>query len=145
MHDILQCMTVFCSLPQHNVVPVQVDVDKNLVPDVRDNCGTQTEIIAVHTPQVDNPPFPFNNKLQRPSTLPLDSAETSSLPSNEQLTTSDDRESCGGDYMEKPLAATPVPGDTILSPETFSKVDMEKSPDRHHNENHKDLIVNKED
>lgn len=39
--------------------------------EVKDSSGTQTEIIAVHTPQVENLPFPFANKLARPSTLLL--------------------------------------------------------------------------
>lgn len=39
--------------------------------EVKDSSGTQTEIIAVHTPQVENLPFPFANKLARPSTLSL--------------------------------------------------------------------------
>lgn len=32
----------------------------------------QTEIVAVHTPQAEQLPFPFQVKLPRPSTLPLD-------------------------------------------------------------------------
>ena len=93
-------MTMFCSLPQHSIQPNVTtaavtaqtqsdDVGLNKKSEVRDNCGTQTEIIAVHTPQVDNPPFPFNNKLMRPSTLPLtESNETSPLLlSNDQLQT----------------------------------------------------------
>lgn len=39
--------------------------------EVKDSSGTQTEIIAVHTPQVENLPFPFANRLARPSTLSL--------------------------------------------------------------------------
>lgn len=64
---------MYCNPPNSNNPTVQ-----NVV-DVKDNCATQTEIIAVHTPQVDNPPFPFNNKLLRPSTLLLESNETSPL------------------------------------------------------------------
>lgn len=73
MTEILQYITTFCTPPNFD--------SKNVhkVDDVKDNCATQTEIIAVHTPQVDNPPFPFNNKLLRPSTLPLESNETSPL------------------------------------------------------------------
>lgn len=87
MRDIIQCMTMF--LPQQNNNFRQPSSETK-TKDVRDSCSTQTEIIAVHTPQVENPPFPFkkstsiigsgNNKLQRPSTLPLDSRETSPLP-----------------------------------------------------------------
>lgn len=83
MHDILQCMTVFCKLPQQ---PETVDRAAPGSANTRGSagsCSTQTEIIAVHTPQVDNPPFPFraNQKLQRPSTLPLDAnMQTSPQP-----------------------------------------------------------------
>lgn len=101
MHDILQCMTVFCQLPQqqqlqqaHLPPPAAIATVTSMVAD------TQTEIVAVHTPQVDNPPFPFRSarqkaaasaavtvevvdtpppasKQQRPSTLPLDVDQTS--------------------------------------------------------------------
>lgn len=73
MTEILQYITTFCTPPTIDNQNVHKIVD------VKDNCATQTEIIAVHTPQVDNPPFPFNNKLLRPSTLLLESNETSPL------------------------------------------------------------------
>lgn len=84
MHDILQCMTVFCKLPQPEAVPrTSKVVDTTQSTAVGSCSSTQTEIVAVHTPQVDNPPFPFrpNHKLQRPSTLPLDAnIQTSPQP-----------------------------------------------------------------
>lgn len=73
MHDILQCMTVFCKLPQQSeAIPSKTTTTTST--QSADSCSTQTDIVAVRTPQVDNPPFPFspNTKLQRPSTLPLD-------------------------------------------------------------------------
>lgn len=73
MTEILQYITTFCTPPNFD----QQNVHKMV--EVKDNCATQTEIVAVHTPQVDNLPFPFNNKLLRPSTLPLESNETSPL------------------------------------------------------------------
>lgn len=74
MRDILQCMTTFCKLPPQSVT----DSASTSTTDVKDSSATQTEIIAVHTPQVENLPFPFNNKVVRPSTLPLvESNETS--------------------------------------------------------------------
>lgn len=142
MHDILQCMTVFCSLPQHNAAAAVVPViqEKSPVHEVRDNCGTQTEIIAVHTPQVDNPPFPFNNKLQRPSTLPLDSTETSPLPHD--LTNSDES---NGENIE---AATYMP-DVTKSQELFEKIEnsdnLSSDHQKNNEENQKDLILNKEE
>lgn len=54
MRDILQCMTAFCQLPQ----PLQQATGEQST--VRSMVAdTQTEIIAVHTPQVDHLPFPF--------------------------------------------------------------------------------------
>ncbi|KAJ6648293.1 Centrosomal protein of 97 kDa [Pseudolycoriella hygida] len=73
MTEILQYITTFCAPPNFD------NQNVHKVVEVRDNCATQTEIVAVHTPQVDNLPFPFNNKLIRPSTLPLESNETSPL------------------------------------------------------------------
>lgn len=73
MTEILQYITTFCTPPNLDNQNVHKIVE------IKDNCSTQTEIVAVHTPQVDNPPFPFNNKLLRPSTLPLESNETSPL------------------------------------------------------------------
>lgn len=46
-------------------------------PEVKDNSSTQTEIVAVHTPQVENLPFPFASKLSRPSTLSLNDSNGS--------------------------------------------------------------------
>lgn len=90
MHDILQCMTVFCKLPQPDAhhpsrLSTLVDTTTTMHSNAVGSCisSTQTEIVAVHTPQVDNPPFPFrpNHKLQRPSTLPLDAnIQTSPQP-----------------------------------------------------------------
>lgn len=79
MRDIIECMTVFCKLPsQQDPQPTSIDATKSH--EVRDSSGTQTEIVAVHTPQVENLPFPFVNKMARPSTLLLidsnDSAST---------------------------------------------------------------------
>lgn len=49
--------------------PVGTDSQKT---EVKDSSGTQTEIIAVHTPQVENLPFPFSRStIARPSTLSL--------------------------------------------------------------------------
>ena len=45
----------------------------------KDSSETQTDIIAVHTPQIENPPpFPFTSKLARPSTLPISSSSDTS-------------------------------------------------------------------
>lgn len=134
MHDILQHMTVFCSLPQNAPAPAAPVPTSSLPPTSRSiACDTQTEIIAVHTPQVDNPPFPFNNKLKRPQTLPLvdSSSETSPLPPHDLTTNSDDN---------AVVAETP----TINVVETFCKLNDATSPP-HYNENTKDLIAGKEE
>lgn len=72
MRDVLNCMTLFCNLSQHTnlkqINPAGDDQSEN-----KYSCSTQTEIVAVNTPQIDNVPFPFTNKVPRPSTLPLDS------------------------------------------------------------------------
>lgn len=131
MHDILQHMTVFCSLPQNAPPPPAVI---SAPPTSRSiACDTQTEIIAVHTPQVDNPPFPFNNKLKRPQTLPLvdSSSETSPLPPHDLTTNSDDIAA---------VAETP----SVNVVETFCKLNDASSP-THYNENTKDLIAGKEE
>lgn len=65
-------MTVLCKLPPSQEPQQSVDESKpKAVVDVKDSSSTQTEIVAVHTPQVENLPFPFANKLPRPSTLML--------------------------------------------------------------------------
>lgn len=71
MRDIIQCMTVLCKLPPQSDSNNQDGNSKPSTSEVKDSSGTQTEIIAVHTPQVENLPFPFANKLPRPSTLSL--------------------------------------------------------------------------
>lgn len=72
MRDIIQCMTVLYKLPPSQEQQQTIEENKpKPVPEVRDSSSTQTEIIAVHTPQVENLPFPFANKLPRPSTLML--------------------------------------------------------------------------
>lgn len=68
MRDILHCMTAFCKLPPQQTMS---DSASTSTIDVKDSSATQTEIVAVHTPQVENLPFPFINKVTRPSTLPL--------------------------------------------------------------------------
>lgn len=70
MRDIIQCMSVLCKIPntQSEALGNSVDEKKS---EVKDSSATQTEIVAVHTPQVENLPFPFANKLPRPSTLSL--------------------------------------------------------------------------
>lgn len=128
MRDIIQCMTMF--LPQQNnnfrqPSPIPATETK----DVRDSCSTQTEIIAVHTPQVENPPFPFkkstsnigssNNKLQRPSTLPLDSRETSPLPSS-NFTSDADANTSQTDDNATPILMSPQQKNELKDDEIIS-------------------------
>lgn len=75
-------MQFFANMPPHggNVTASTVDTSSS---SLKDSCETQTEIVAVHTPQVEQlPAFPFktasaSSKLTRPSTLPISSSETS--------------------------------------------------------------------
>lgn len=77
MRDIIQCMTVLCKIPQNQSEFTGIGSDDKK-PDIKDSSGTQTEIVAVHTPQVENLPFPFANKMPRPSTLSLSDSNGSS-------------------------------------------------------------------
>lgn len=76
--DIVNCMQFFANMPQ-GATNISTCSESNL----KDSCETQTEIVAVHTPQVEQlPAFPFrtsssSSKLARPSTLPISSSETS--------------------------------------------------------------------
>lgn len=71
MRDIIQCMTVMCKLPPQDQQQTNDEYKPKQMTEVKDSSSTQTEIVAVHTPQVENLPFPFANKLPRPSTLML--------------------------------------------------------------------------
>lgn len=86
MRDILNCMTVFSQLPQ-----MQQSTSSSMTSSgFRDSSETQTEIIAVHTPQIEHPKeFPFMHKMQRPSSLHISSSNdsSSSTKSNTATTT----------------------------------------------------------
>ena len=73
MRDIINCVSVFSQLPLVQQPP-QIPSHK------RDSSETQTEIIAVHTPQIEHPKdFPFvMQKAQRPSSLPINSSSNDS-------------------------------------------------------------------
>lgn len=76
MRDIIQCMSVLYKMPnQGDATSLSLEEKK---PEVKDSSSTQTEIVAVHTPQVENLPFPFASKLPRPSTLSLTDSNGSS-------------------------------------------------------------------
>uniref|UniRef100_A0A182PQ39 Centrosomal protein of 97 kDa n=1 Tax=Anopheles epiroticus TaxID=199890 RepID=A0A182PQ39_9DIPT len=118
VRDIVSCMQFLVHVPQ----PTQTSVVNT-----SQQCSseTQTEIVAVHTPQVEQMPetFPFgkplestckeqlsltcnSNKLSRPSTLPIGSAETSPKVGGQEQSTkesprimSTDKESLGGDVQ----------------------------------------------
>uniref|UniRef100_A0A182JQH8 Centrosomal protein of 97 kDa n=1 Tax=Anopheles christyi TaxID=43041 RepID=A0A182JQH8_9DIPT len=98
VRDIVSCMQFLVHVPQPTQPPIN---------NTSQQCSneTQTEIVAVHTPQIEQMPetFPFskmledtakeqlsvtcNNKISRPSTLPISSAETSpKLAGQEQIT-----------------------------------------------------------
>lgn len=85
MRDIIQCMNVLCKLPNNPIDSATVETDSQKA-EVKDSSGTQTEIIAVHTPQVENLPFPFlKSTITRPSTLLLvDSSDNAVLNISEK-------------------------------------------------------------
>lgn len=70
MRDILSYMSMFA-----NISPAMANVAATSQESEKQNLSSecQTEIVAVHTPQAEQLPFPFQAvKLPRPSTLPLD-------------------------------------------------------------------------
>lgn len=90
MRDIIQCMSVLCKLPNSDAATGEPDSTKQ---EVKDSCSTQTEIVAVHTPQVESLPlFPF--KMTRPSTLSLSETNDSSSSARKL---SDNNENESGD------------------------------------------------
>jgi hypothetical protein len=105
MRDILNCMTVFTQLPQ-----VQQGVSSSMTSSqFKDSSETQTEIIAVHTPQIEHKDFPFvMQRMQRPSSLPINSSSNDSSVStkssqNNTATTADDVEigkECNGEQND---------------------------------------------
>ena len=83
MRDILNCMTVFSQLPQMT----QSTSSSMTTSGFRDSSETQTEIVAVHTPQIEHPKeFPFIQKIQRPSSLPINSSSNDSSASTKSNT-----------------------------------------------------------
>ncbi|XP_058819668.1 centrosomal protein of 97 kDa [Topomyia yanbarensis] len=79
VRDIVNCMQFFANLPQGSTTLSSTVLDAT--ENSKGSCETQTEIVAVHTPQVEQlPAFPFkssSSKLTRPSSLPISSSETS--------------------------------------------------------------------
>jgi centrosomal protein CEP97 len=94
MRDIINCVSVFSQLP---VMQQSTSSSSSMTnSQFRDSSETQTEIIAVHTPQIEHPrEFPFvMQKVQRPSSLPITSSNDSSVSTrssqNNTATTGDD-------------------------------------------------------
>lgn len=96
MRDILNCLTLFCNLPQENVkrlltagvaeaLSQSPSVMNTASSEKRDSASTQTEIVAVHTPQLENQSnFPFTKI--RPSTLPLIESQNPNTPNSSNAT-----------------------------------------------------------
>lgn len=76
-------MTVFSQLPQ-----MQQSTSSSMTTSgFRDSSETQTEIVAVHTPQIEHPKdFPFIQKMQRPSSLPINTSSNDSSASTKSNT-----------------------------------------------------------
>ncbi|KAM7354413.1 centrosomal protein 97kDa isoform 2-T2 [Cochliomyia hominivorax] len=108
MRDILNCLTLFCNLPQENVkrlltagVAEALSTGTNTATtteatgyiEKRDCAATQTEIVAVHTPQLESQTnFPFITKI-RPSTLPLIDSQKPNTPNNVATTATENENS----------------------------------------------------
>lgn len=110
MRDILNCMTVFANLPQ---MQQSAGSSSMTMSQFKDSSETQTEIIAVHTPQIEHKDFPFviqqRMQRERPSSLPINNSssnETSMSTKSSQnntATTTDEIEmanECNGDEIE---------------------------------------------
>lgn len=96
MRDIVNCVSVFSQLPMMQSTSNSSSMTNS---QFRDSSETQTEIIAVHTPQIDHPKeFPFvMQKVQRPSSLPINSSSNDSSVStrssqNNTATTGDEEQ-----------------------------------------------------
>lgn len=73
MQEVLNCMTLFSQLPHVQQQHLQL----NDTTRVQDCAGTQTEIVAVHTPQMEHlNEFPFIQKIPRPCSLPISDCVT---------------------------------------------------------------------
>lgn len=104
MRDIIQCMSVLCKLPQDQQPQSLQTSMTSSSNEIKDSSSTQTEIVAVHTPQVENLPFPFANKLTRPSTLSLsDTIERKIVERGEESADKSTGPSGKGDTPEKKI------------------------------------------
>lgn len=76
MRDVLNCITLFCNISQTKTLELESEKqNQSKETEKCDSCSTQTEIIAVNTPQIENLPFPFvQRQPPRPSSLPLASS-----------------------------------------------------------------------
>lgn len=112
-------MSVLCKIPQNQAELVGIGTEEKK-PEVKDSSGTQTEIIAVHTPQVENLPFPFANKLPRPSTLSL----TESNGSSSSIRKISEKETGENGESDKKTGATETSKENQNeNPETSTKSD----------------------
>lgn len=126
MRDILNCLTLFCNLPQENVkrlLTAGVAEALSQTPNVmntassekRDSASTQTEIVAVHTPQLENQSnFPFTKI--RPSTLPLIESQNPNTPNSSNTTITTTTATVTTDMDQIPLE-TPTNNQKRLSQE----------------------------
>ncbi|SPP78976.1 centrosomal protein of 97 kDa isoform X1 [Drosophila guanche] len=81
---IVNCLTMVCNLPQDALIrQPEAESQEQVQPEQRDCSSTQTDLIAVHTPQMEDlANFPFTKP--RPSTLALES-KIEALPPFKQL------------------------------------------------------------
>lgn len=103
MRDIINCVSVFSQLPL-----VQQQSAGMASSQMKDSCETQTEIVAVHTPQIEHPKeFPFVvQKAQRPSSLPINSSSNDSSVSTRS--SQNNTATTGDDDMEQKHVGEPI-------------------------------------
>uniref|UniRef100_A0A1A9WXV8 Centrosomal protein of 97 kDa n=1 Tax=Glossina brevipalpis TaxID=37001 RepID=A0A1A9WXV8_9MUSC len=142
MRDILNCLTLFCNLPQENVKRLlTTGVAEALSGSERcDSAATQTEIIAVHTPQMEH--FPFSRI--RPSTLPLvENKQTSTKASENSISntasnTTDNEDASSITTMQSPSKKRVYLDESgIVSEDLRSTADTENSFNEKFDENEK--------
>lgn len=76
MRDILNCMSALCNFPPETTKRLLSSTLLDSTQQFYGATATQTEIVAVHTPQVEH--FPYSSRM-RPSSLPFAEVAASSV------------------------------------------------------------------
>lgn len=107
MRDILNCMTIFSQLPQ---MQQSASISST---NTRGSSETQTDIVAVHTPQIDHQKdFPFTQKIQRPQSLGIIALEIHSSSTNDSSVSNTATDN-DGEFYEITASASVSKGDEL--------------------------------